>query len=51
MKSAVFEGNWYLASKTRQGRKIYHTFLESLIATSEEAGQTSVWKMIPDTPL
>ena len=51
MKSAVLEGNWYLASRTRQGRKVYHTSLESLIATSEEAGQTSVWKMLPDAPL
>ena len=51
MKSTVLEGNWYLGGGTRQGRKIYHTSLESLIATSEEAGQTSVWKKLPDSPL
>ena len=42
MKPAVLEGNWYLASRARQGCKIYHTCLESLIATLEEAWQTSV---------
>ena len=51
VKSAVLEGNWYLAGGTGQGRKVYHTSLESLIATSEEAGQTSVWKKLPDAPL
>ena len=51
MKSAVLEGNWYLASRTRQGRKVYHTSLESLIATSEVVGQTSVWKKLPNSPL
>ena len=53
MKSAVLEGNWYLAGGMGQDSKVYHTCLESLIASSytEEAGQTSVWKMLPDAPL
>ena len=51
MKSTVLEGNWYLASRTRQGCKIYHTSLKCLIATLEEAGQTSVWKKLPGAPL
>ena len=51
MKSAVFEGNWYLAGGTRQGCKVYYTSLESLIATSERARQISAWKKPPDAPL
>ena len=41
---------WYLACRMGQDSKVYHTCLESLIASSnaEEAGQTSVWKMLPD---
>ena len=52
MKSAVLEGNWYLAGGMGQDSKVYHTCLESLIASSyaEEAGQTSVWKKLPDAP-
>ena len=51
MKSAVLGGNWYLTGETEQVWKVYYTSLESLIATSEEAGQTSVWKNLPNTPL
>ena len=51
MKSALLEGNWYLAGGMEQGWKVYHTSLESLIATSEEAVETSVWKKLPNTPL
>ena len=51
MKSAVLEGNWYLAGGKEQGCKVYHTSLASLIATSEEPGKTSVWKKLPDAPL
>lgn len=51
LKSAVLGRNWYLAGETKQVCKVYYTSLESLIATSEEAGQTSVWKNLPDAPL
>ena len=51
LKSAVLGGNWYLAGGMGQVCKVYYTSLESLIATSEEAGQTSVWKNLPDAPL
>ena len=50
MKSALLEGNWYLVG---QHYEVYHTSLKGLIASShsEEAGQTSVWKKLPDVPL
>ena len=51
MKSTLHEGKWYLAGGKRQGNEVYQTSLESLIATSEGAGQTSVWKKLPDAPL
>ena len=51
MKSTLHERNWYLAGGIRQGSEVYQTSLESLIATSEGAGQTSVWKKLPDAPL
>ena len=51
LKSAVLGGNWYLAGETKQVCKVYYTSLESLIATSQKAGQTSVWKNLPDAPL
>ena len=53
MKSALHEGNWYLAGGTRQGHEVYYASLESLMTTtnSEEAGQTSVWEKLPDAPL
>ena len=51
LKSAVLGGNWYLAGETEQVCKVYYTSLESLIATSQKAGQTSVWKNLPDAPL
>ena len=51
MKSTFLEGDWYLAGGMGQGCKVYHTSLESLIATSGEAVETSVWKKLPDVPL
>ena len=51
MKSTLHERNWYLAGGIRQGSEVYQTSLESLIVTSEGAGQTSVWKKLPDAPL
>ena len=55
MKSAVLRGNWYLAGRmeqnNEQGYVIYHTSLDSLIASPEKAGQMSVWKKLPDAPL
>ena len=47
----TLSGTCYKCSRTRQGCKIYHTCLESLIATLEEAWQTSVWKKLPGAPL
>ena len=51
MNSTLHEGNWYLAGGIGQKNEVYYTSLESLIATSVEAGQTSVWKKLPDAPL
>ena len=53
MKSTLHEGNWYLAGGIEQGHDVYYTSVESLITTtnSEGAGQTSVWKKLPSTPL
>ena len=53
IKSTLHEGNWYLVGGTRQGREVYHTSPESLLATtySDEAEKTSVWKKLPDAPL
>ena len=51
MKSTLHERNWYLAGGSGQGSEVYQTSLESLIVTSEGAGQTSVWKKLPDAPL
>ena len=51
MTSTLHEGNWYLAGGRGQSNEVYQTSLESLIATSEGAGQTSVWKKLPDVPL
>ena len=51
MKSTLHEESWYLAGGIRQGSDVYQTSLESLIATSEGDGQTSVWKKLPDAPL
>ena len=55
VKSAVHK-NWYLAGgrmeqKNEQGYVIYHTSLDSLIATKDNAGKLSVWKKLPDAPL
>ena len=56
VKSAVHKKNWYLAGgrmeqKNEQGYVIYHTSLDSLIATKDNAGKLSVWKKLPDAPL
>ena len=53
MKSTLHEGSWYLAGGMGQENVVYQVSLESLIATthSEGAGQTSVWKKLPDAPL
>ena len=51
MKSTLHERNWYLAGGSGQGSEVYQTSLESLIVSSEGAGQTSVWKKLPDAPL
>ena len=51
MKPTLHEGNWYLAGGMGQGTEVYQTSLKSLIATSEGAGQTSVWRKLPNAPL
>ena len=51
MKSALYEGDWYLTGGTSQDREVYHTSLESLIANSEGVKQTSVWENLPDACL
>ena len=51
MTSALFEGNWYLGSGMGQCHEVYHTSMESLTATSKEAGKTSVWKKLLCKPL
>ena len=44
---------WYLAGGVGQGRDVYHTSLESLIATTnlEDINQISAWQKLPNVPL
>ena len=44
---------WYLAGGVGQGRDVYHTSLESLIATTnlEDIKQISAWQKLPNVPL
>ena len=52
MKSVLCKGNWYLAGGVGQSRMVFHTSVESLIATtnSEESKATS-WEKLPNVPL
>ena len=53
MKSVVHEGFWYLAGGVGQGKKVFYTSLESLIATTHSEGDVPelVWQTLADTPL
>ena len=53
MKSALHEGNWYLAGGMGQGSEVYHTSLGYLIAATHSEGtrKTLVWKQLPGTAL
>ena len=51
MKSALLEGNWYLAGGMGQGRKVYYTSLKLLITNSGVTEQSSVWEEVSDAPL
>ena len=44
---------WYLAGGVGQGRDVYHTSLQSLMATTNLEGikQISVWQKLPNVPL
>ena len=44
---------WYLAGGVGQGRDVYHTSLESLIATTnlKDIKQISAWQKLPNVPL
>lgn len=52
MKSALYEGNWYLAGGVGQSRMVFHTSMESLIvATNTEEIDQTLWKKLPNVPL
>ena len=48
MKSVLQGDTWYLMGGKEQGREVYYTSLNDLIASSNPA--TSVWKKLPDVP-
>ena len=50
MKSVLQGDTWYLMGGEEQGREVYYTSLENLIATTSSNPATSVWKKIPDVP-
>ena len=47
MNSAVCEGRWYL---TGGGNRIHYAQIESLVASSQVSGSSSIWKSLPDPP-
>ena len=53
MKTALHEGNWYLAGGMGQGSEVYHTSLGYLIAATHSEGtrKTIMWKQLPGTAL
>ena len=48
MKSVLQGDTWYLMGGKEQGREVYYTSLENLIATTSSNPATSVWKKLPD---
>ena len=50
MKSVLQGDTWYLIGGKEQGRDVYYTSLNDLIATSNPGITTSVWKKLPDVP-
>ena len=50
MKSALYDGNWYLVGGYGQGCDVFCASLESLVATSQE-GIKEAWRMLPPVPL
>ena len=47
MKSALLDGNWYLAGGRWQYSKVFHASLESLIETSDKR-KKGIWKSLPE---
>ena len=50
MKSVLQDNTWYLMGGRGQGRAVYCTLLNDLIATPNPGITTSVWKKLPDVP-
>ena len=52
MKSTVLNGHWYLMGGPGQGKKVYYSSLDSLVASCRpsEKPLPSVWKRLPDVP-
>ena len=48
----VLQGDmWYLMGGKEQGREVYHTSLNDLIATTSSNPATSIWRKLPKVPL
>ena len=50
MKSVLQDNTWYLMGGKEQGREVYCTSLNNLIATPNPGITTPVWKKQPDVP-
>ena len=50
MKSVLQGDTWYLMGGKEQGREVYHTSLNDLIATTSSNPATSVWRKLPKVP-
>ena len=51
MKSVLQGDAWYLMGGKEQGREVYHTSLNDLIATNSSNPATSIWRKLPKVPL
>ena len=52
MQSTVLNGHWYQMGGVGQGKEVYYTSLDSLVASCQpsEKSLPSVWKRLPDVP-
>ena len=50
MKSVLQDNTWYLMGGRGQGREVYCTLLNDLIATPNPGITRSIWRKLPDVP-